>query len=103
MFLQVTNASEADIRVYKKILKMLPCAVKIFADKACQTERKSIKTQENNKVSLTPVKKKKGQNWIEEKTSIQTASKVRSMQGLITHISGKLTVAILNLKLNLCS
>jgi hypothetical protein len=128
LFLQVTNASEADIRVYEKILKMLPCGVKIFADKAYQTERKSIKTQENNKVLLTPVKKKKGQkslsfwqttfskaissvrqpieslfNWIEEKTSIQTASKVRSTQRLITHISGKLTVAILNLKLNLCS
>jgi Transposase DDE domain len=128
LFLQVTNASEADIRVYEKILKMLPCGVKIFADKAYQTERKPIKMQEDNKVLLTPVKKKKGQkslsfgqsllskaissvrqpieslfNWIEEKTSIQTASKVRSSQGLITHIAGKMTVAILNLKLNLSS
>jgi hypothetical protein len=127
-FLRFLVFQPQPLRVYEKILKMLPCGVKIFADKAYQTERKSIKTQENNKVLLTPVKKKKGQkslsfwqttfskaissvrqpieslfNWIEEKTSIQTASKVRSTQGLITHISGKLTVAILNLKLNLCS
>jgi hypothetical protein len=61
LFLQVTNASEADIRVYEKILEMLPNGGKIFADKAYQTERKPIKMQKYNKVLLTPVKKKTGQ------------------------------------------
>jgi hypothetical protein len=61
LFLQVTNASEADIRVYEKIFKMLLSGIKIFADKAYQTEGKPIKIQEDNKVLLTLVKKKKGQ------------------------------------------
>ncbi|MCW5212999.1 hypothetical protein VU04_08825, partial [Desulfobulbus sp. TB] len=67
----------------------------------------------------TPIKKKKGKNlgmteeilstavsrirqpieslfnWIEEKTGIQTASKVRSTQGLLVHVFGKLAAAML--------
>ena len=33
-------------------------------------------------------------NWIEEKTSIQTASKVRSYNGLMVHVFGKLAAAM---------
>ena len=33
-------------------------------------------------------------NWIEEKTGIQTASKVRSTQGLPVHVFGKLAAAM---------
>ncbi|MCI5219795.1 MAG: hypothetical protein D3914_11570, partial [Candidatus Electrothrix sp. LOE2] len=36
-------------------------------------------------------------NWIEEKTGIQTASKVRSTQGLLVHVFGKLAAAMLML------
>jgi hypothetical protein len=68
----------------------------------------------------TPVKKKKGQadlslfqaafstlvsqvrqpieslfNWLQEKTGIQIASKVRSSQGLKVHVFGKIAAALL--------
>jgi hypothetical protein len=68
---------------------------------------------------LTPVKKEKGQsfldaadqwlstavsgvrqpiesffNWLEEKTSIQLASKVRSYQGLMVHVFGRIAAAL---------
>lgn len=33
-------------------------------------------------------------NWIEEKTSIQTASKVRSYNGLLVHVFGKVAAAM---------
>jgi hypothetical protein len=39
-------------------------------------------------------------NWIDEKTGIQTAGKVRSTQGLMTHCFGKLTFAMLLLVFN---
>ena len=70
----------------------------------------------------TPVKKKKGQktlllfqeafftlvsqmrqpieslfNWIQEKTGIQIASQVRSTQGLLVHVFGKMIAAMLML------
>ena len=76
---------------------------------------------------LTPVKKKKGQirepdylekilstavssvrqpieslfNWIDQKTGIQMASKVRSYNGLITHVFGRLAAAMFCLAFNL--
>ena len=34
-------------------------------------------------------------SWIDEKTGIQTASKVRSTQGLLVHVYGKLAAALL--------
>ena len=74
---------------------------------------------------FTPVKKKKGQdeltmtnrayseavsrvrqpieslfNWIEEKTGIQCASKVRSYQGLLVHVFGRLAAAMYLLVFN---
>lgn len=39
-------------------------------------------------------------NWLEEKTKIQRASKVRSTQGLLVHCFGKLTFAMLLLVFN---
>jgi hypothetical protein len=39
-------------------------------------------------------------NWIEEKTKIQTANKVRSTNGLLIHCFGKLTFAMLLLVFN---
>jgi len=77
---------------------------------------------------FTPVKKQKGQNmldsadrllssaissvrqpvesffnWIEEKTKIQIASKVRSFEGLMVHIYGKLAAAFFILQSSFCS
>lgn len=76
--------------------------------------------QEKHITLLTPVKKKKGQayldaadqwlstaiskirqpiesffNWLNEKTGIQIASKVRSYRGLMVHVFGKLTAALI--------
>ena len=73
----------------------------------------------------TPVKRKKGQkrlsaasklfstavskvrqpieslfNWINEKTGIQRASKVRSYRGLLVHVFGRLAAAMLLLSFN---
>lgn len=88
---------------------------KIYADKAL-VER----LEKEQQVRLyTPVKKAKGQerlplcdrtwstyvsrirqpieslfNWIEEKTGIQSASKVRSYNGLMVHVFGKLAAAM---------
>ena len=82
-------------------------------------------SEEQNLDMLTPVKRKKGQehlsaaeklfsaavsrvrqpieslfNWIDEKTGIQCASKVRSYQGLLVHAFGRLAAAMLLLAFN---
>lgn len=41
-----------------------------------------------------------GFNWLIEKTAIQTASKVRSLQGLLVHVYGKLAAAYIHLIFN---
>ena len=81
--------------------------------------------QKQNVGIFTPVKKKKGQgtlpmterayseavsrvrqpieslfNWIEEKTGIQCASKVRSYQGLMVHVFGRFAAAMYLLVFN---
>ena len=93
---------------------------KLFADKAYidELERESL-FKEQDVEMWTPAKKSKGQkrldlfeqllstsvsrvrkpieslfNWIEEKTKIQIASKVRSYNGLMVHVFGKLAVAM---------
>ena len=42
-------------------------------------------------------------NWINEKTGIQRASKVRSYRGLLVHVFGRLTAAMLLLAFNSCA
>ncbi|NOU18590.1 MAG: transposase [Bacteroidales bacterium] len=39
-------------------------------------------------------------NWLEEKTGIQRASKVRSANGLLVHVFGRLAVAFMYLFFN---
>ena len=107
----VTSAGTHDIKAYEQIL---PTALDYnkFADKAYISED-TMDTK-----TYTPVKKCKGQkvldaaeqlystaiakirqpieslfNWLEEKTKIQMASKVRSYNGLMVHIFGKLAAA----------
>ncbi len=124
----ITGAGTADIRAYEQIAEILPEGTKVFADKAYQNQGKPVHEKENHTL-YTPVKKQKGQerlhsadkllstaissvrqpiealfSWIEEKTKIQFASKVRSYQGLMVHIFGKLAAAFLLLKnRKLCS
>src|SRR5215510_3417196 len=96
---------------------------KIYSDKPYF----DMKETERNIVMLTPVKLKKGEadsirqrekayrdlfgaavskirqpvesffNWINEKTKIQEAQKVRSTKGLLTHIFGKIAAAFMYL------
>lgn len=107
----LTSAGTHDIKAYEQVLPEILQYDK-FADKAyCSSNISGSKT-------YTPVKKDKGQeyleatdslystaisrirqpieslnNWIEEKVKIQMASKVRSYGGLIAHVFGKLAVA----------
>ena len=103
------------------------CAeISALGDKAyCDSSMKKRLSEEQNLDVLTPVKRKKGQerlsaadrlfskavskirqpieslfNWIDEKTGIQCASKVRSYQGLLVHALGRLAAAMLLLALN---
>ena len=97
----------------------------IYADKAyIDSLEREILNQQNAEI-YTPVKKKKGQenlylfeqllstsvsrvrqpieslfNWIQEKTHIQVASKVRSSKGLMVHIFGRLAAALFLLAFN---
>ena len=117
-FFGITDAGTPDIRVYEQIAATLPANSRIFADKAYQTGNKPV-ADHGDITLLTPVKKAKGQNvldsadrllssaistvrqpieslfnWIEEKTKIQIASKVRSYEGLMVHVFGKIAVAL---------
>ena len=114
----ITDAGVPDIRIYEQIERYLPQGTKIYADKAYQKGNKPI-AKSDNVTLFTPVKKAKGQktlnaadkalstaisrvrqpiesffNWLEEKTKIQIASKVRSYEGLMVHIFGKMAVAL---------
>ena len=118
-YIGVTPASDHDLTTFREIQPYL-CNRELFLDKAYADEllKQEAKTQQNL-VLWTPVKKKKGQrqlqvgdqwlstavsrvrqpieslfNWIEEKTGIQSASKVRSYNGLLVHLFGRLAAAL---------
>ena len=118
-YIGVTPASEADINILKEIsgdIHLTP----VYADKAYIDEVLSQTLNQQGSPLHTPVKKKKGQkelflfqsalstlvsqvrqpieslfNWIQEKTGIQVASKVRSFQGLMVHVFGKIAAAMM--------
>jgi len=126
-YIGITPARDHDLKALEIILPQLSDS-ELFADKAYINELlKNIAEQEQNFQIHTPVKKKKRQereldyfekllstavsrvrqpieslfNWIEQKTGIQTASKVRSYNGLITHVFGSLAAAMFILAFNL--
>ena len=94
---------------------------KIYADKAyADADLNKTMMEKQNSIILTPVKKEKGQvlrdaaddlfstavsrirqpieaffNWLIEKTQIQQANRVRSEKGLLVHIWGKYSAALL--------
>lgn len=117
----LTKASENDNTVFKEQIFPNICDALVFADKAyCdKAYQKAELTQ--NVVVMAGVKKKKGQaflsadaqllnsavssnrqpiesffNWLIETTNIQSASKVRSLPGLVLHIFAKLVLAFLH-------
>jgi len=117
-YIGTTSASAADINTLKEIADDLH-DTSVYADKAYVSNALKQRLEEQNTSLNTPVKKKKGQqismmdeilsssvsrvrqpieslfSWIDEKTGIQTASKVRSTPGLLVHVYGKLAAAML--------
>lgn len=115
----LTNAGLHDRKAFEQIIPFLPKnMLECYADKAYQIQDEPIH-QEQSVTLLTPVKKEKGQeflatvdqwlstaisqmrqpiesffNWVNEKTGIQIASKVRSYKGLMVHVFGRLAAAI---------
>jgi len=124
-YIGLTPGSDHDLNAFRQIA---PCLkdVKIFLDKAYSDEEEERYLREQQNVELyKPIKKKKGQktlslfdrlfsravsrirqpiesffNWIQEKTHIQNASKVRSYQGLMVHVFGKFAAAMFLLLMN---
>ncbi len=124
----MTEGSYHDGKMFDQIRPEL-INEEVFGDKAYQRpDAKEIQEFQNLNV-LTPVKKEKGQKhldadeqwlstavskvrqpietlfgWIEEKTRIENAGKVRSYSGLIVHVFGRLAAAMFFWnKLRVCS
>ena len=114
----VTGASTHDGKVFDQIRPYLHNN-ELYGDNAYQRPDAMAARQAQNLTVLTPVKKQRGQTylepqdqwlstavsrvrqpiealfaWIEEKTGIECASKVRSYNGLMVHIFGKLAAAL---------
>ena len=118
-YLDLTPASTHDLTALRQIVAQLPGG-ELYLDKAYADELLAQTTQaEQHLTLLTPVKKAKHQafldvadqwlstavsrvrqpieslfNWLEEKTGIQRASKVRSYNGLLVHVFGRLAAAM---------
>ena len=123
-YVGLTPASNHDLSAFRQITPYIhDCEV--YADKAYISALEKEFLEAQNTALLTPVKKAKGQenlflfeqllstsvsrvrqpieslfNWIQEKTNIQVASKVRSSKGLIVHVFGRLAAAFFLLAFN---
>jgi len=123
-YVGLTPASNHDLSAFRQLTPYIhDCEV--YADKAYidALEKELLESQNAN--ILTPVKKAKGQenlflfeqllstsvsrvrqpieslfNWIQQKTHIQIASKVRSSKGLIVHVFARLAAAFFLLAFN---
>lgn len=124
LFIGITEAGVHDRKAYEQILPELAnYTQRLFGDKAYQINSQALNL-ESGIVTTTPVKKEKGQkyldaadqllstavsrvrqpiesffNWLQEKTGIEIASKVRSYKGLLVHVFGKIAAAFF-MKLN---
>jgi len=116
--LRLSSASEFDLTVAKEWLMNFR-NMTLFCDKAYIDESwKAVLDEFQNIQVITPKKRAKGQeflesadallstlvsrirqpieslfNWLQEKTKIQCASKIRSTTGLLAHVFGRLTAA----------
>lgn len=114
-----TSAEANDLTAAKDIIGNIYNR-KIFGDKIYFVEEYYHQMlQENNTMIISPIKKTKGQqlqdaadnlfstavsrirqpiesffNWLNEKTQIQNATKVRSSKGLLVHVWGKFAAAL---------
>ena len=117
VLMQISPAAENDLTVAKHFLPLFE-GLEIFADKIYQSQEWQALLEQNNKISIsTPVKLKKGQEFldsddkyfseavsrarqaiesffscVQEKTAIHCASKVRSLNGLLSFIYARLAV-----------
>lgn len=124
-YVGLTPARDHDLTAFKIIAPSLRDG-ELYADKAYIDELLNQRLKEKQNLALwTPVKKEKGQeelflldrilsqavssirqpieslfNWIEQKTGIQIASKVRSYNGLMVHVFGRLAAAMFILAFN---
>ncbi len=117
-YIGVTGASHHDGKIFEQIRPEL-VDNELYGDKAYQRPDAEEVKENQNLTVLTPVKKNKGQKylepqdrwlstaisrvrqpietlfgWIEEKTGIECAGKVRSYNGLMVHVFGKLAAAM---------
>ena len=119
-YLQITPASQHDLSAMRQIFPQLSNR-QLFLDKAYCDKQLAEELMEQAHVRLyTPRKKKKNEqdigadgrlistavsrvrqpiesffNWIDQKTGIQSGAKVRSRQGLLVHVFGRLTAAMI--------
>jgi hypothetical protein len=118
-YIGLSPAKDHDLKAFLELAPHLE-GKELFADKAYwdQVLKKVMKLEQGTLLN-TPIKREKGQeflnsferlistavskirqpieslfNWINEKTGIQIASKVRSYNGLMVHVFGKLTAAM---------
>ena len=117
-YISLTGAADHDLSALRPLLPYLHHGT-VYGDKiyANQTLRDTLYERQNLSF-YTPIKKKKGQDimpaadqvlsrtvsrtrqpieslfqWIDEKTDIQKACKVRSYQGLLVHVFGRIAAA----------
>ncbi len=121
----LTSGSENDLMALRQVLPRLKGG-QLYGDKAyADGPMQARLAREQDLEMLTPAKKKRGQpylsaaqqlwseavsrvrqpieslfSWINEKTGIQCASKVRSYRGLLVHVFGRLAAAMLLLTFN---
>lgn len=121
----LTPGSKNDLQASRLVLPAIEGGV-LCRDKAyCDAPLTERLAEDQNLALRTPIKKEKGQqtlsaadtlyseavsrprqpieslfSWIDEKTGIQCASKVRSYRGLLVHMFGRLAAAMLILALN---
>lgn len=123
-YIELTSARPHDITVLEGISPYLQQG-ELYADKAYASEVLEALLASQEMLVLTPTKKAKGQetlflfeqlwstavsrvrqpiesffNWLEQKTGIQIASKVRSLNGLLVHVYGRLAAAMYMLSVN---
>lgn len=123
-YIGFTQASANDLTLLKPVLSQMK-ACKVVADKIYASQEFNEQLKKQQVEIITPVKLKKGQtyleaadklfsryvsavrqpveaffHWINEKTAIQTASKVRSEKGLWVHCFGRISAALFLLVFN---
>lgn len=122
----VTGASENDLTVARPLLEGVYNR-KIYADKIYIDHDFNLQLEkQNNSTIITPIKKQKGQkfedaadnffskavsavrqpiesffNWLNEKTQMQNATKIRSSKGLLVHVWGKMAAALCSICLTI--